>query len=95
MPFSAASFFASGLAPTLPPVAGIGVGIETGVGIGAATETNVVNVPIMLIYNIFQFSVAIGIICLFKSPEVTVSCLGPAYDRAPMGFKLFALLRGE
>ena len=62
MPFSAASFFASGLAPTFPPVAGIGVGIETGVGIGAATETNAVSVLIMLIYNIFQFSVAIGII---------------------------------
>ena len=62
MPFSAASFFASGLAPTFPPVAGIGVGIETGVGIGAEAETNFVNVLIMLIYKIFQFSVAIGVL---------------------------------
>ena len=69
MPFSAASFFASGLAPTFPPVAGIGVGIETGVGIGAATETNVINVLIMLIYNIFQFSVAIFIIQAFSNHQ--------------------------
>ena len=47
MPFSAASFFASGLAAIFPPVAGIGVGIETGVGIDVAAETSVVSVLVM------------------------------------------------